>query len=162
MIILSNYISKGVKIKRHKDGTFKGLLKTFPRKRNTFHSWMSELSDIQLLPMSYHISVGVLCEQSKMLIKMYNSHFSHFFLLAALLLSVALEELIRTAAEILQQSGGFELLQWMSLYVSSYVYISSVSDWDGLMCNFVAYLLRIKDCAVSVTCGLPLLSAKLT
>lgn len=59
----------------------------------------------QLYSVLFH-TVAVLCEQSVMLTMILcNSHFSHFFLLAALLLSVAqsYRELIKTAAELMQQ-----------------------------------------------------------
>ena len=48
----------------------------------------------------------VTCVNNVILIKTNNSHFSHFFLLAALLLSAALSHkaLIRTAAELTQHS----------------------------------------------------------
>ncbi len=109
--------------------------------------------------LSCYTTVGVLC-----VIKiLYNSHFSLFFLLAALLLSVALsvEELIRTVAEIMQRSWGLGASQWLSLYVSSCVYIKCVR-FGFIDVELVAYHLRMTARAVFVTFVLPLLSAKLT
>lgn len=90
----------------------------------------------------------VLCEQSEMLIKMYNSHSSHFFLLAALLLSVALsvEELIRAAAERSRRLGvGATVRLQLSVYIKCVRF-----RWIDV--EFVAYHLRMKAGAVSVAC----------
>lgn len=95
----------GVLINSDKSRHWRNSNNTFPLKHNTFHSQMSEHCQVRQglsLPLSCYTTISVLC-----VIKMwYNSHFSRFFLRAALLLSVALsvEELIRTAAEFMQRS----------------------------------------------------------
>lgn len=119
----------------------------------------------QLLPLTCYTGVGVLCEQSEMLIKIYNSHFSHYFLLAALLLSVALssEGWIRPAAELMQQSWRLRASTVnVTVRLQLCVYIKCVRfGWIDV--EFVAYHLRTKARAVSVAfVVLPLLSAKLT
>lgn len=96
---------------------------------------------VQSVPKSHYTTVGVLCEQSVMLINMNNSqYFSHFFLLAALLLSVALSHkaLIRTAAEFTQHSWRLRTLYSACPCSTPAKCIYQVCqiwmDWCGICC----------------------------